>query len=637
MQNLSPTYNEIRRLRSTGNCAAAISILRSRQPASDDEAFEAVVCLLVCGEVESALQVCRTRRWQMPWAVRTAGALSEGIGGGSASRALDLAREAVNAPGVPYDAVAIYLLLLQNNDLVEEADAYITRRLANPPAGEPFLLTLVAEVAAACGKWRDAYRAASGVLAADPDDYRALVVMSVVNYEVGNFHESLGNAVRANVLRKGSAPAVLQLMRCRNKLGNHYAAIAAFDALSDPDAANPDIRVELGKAYHGLSDRDRALAEYTAALASGSRSTEAIRALVALHGAAGDTGELDALKQKYRDEIDNDIECECSLGLAALNRGDTNEASRLFGRTLALAARNGEAARELPWPVPEPRIRHDCEQLELLERRGRLERAGREALAVLRRYCAPATPPEATFAPAGAEGETLKHALCTHFYIPDLPFAGRALGENDYAALEDAYLAKRLVVIDDFLSPEALAALRRHCEEATIWKMNYDRGYLGALLAQGFGPKVLLTIAGDLKAAMPRVIGNSPLMQAWAFKYDQRMQGINMHADFAEINANFWVTPDEACEDPTTGGMVVYDVPVPKNWTFFEYNNESEKLAAYVKVHKANAQRVPYRANRCVLFDSSLIHITDELHFKPGYENRRVNVTLLYGLPRNIK
>jgi hypothetical protein len=48
-------------------------------------------------------------------------------------------------------------------------------------------------------------------------------------------------------------------------------------------------------------------------------------------------------------------------------------------------------------------------------------------------------------------------------------------------------------------------------------------------------------------------------------------------------------------------------------------------------VHKASAKRIPHRANRCVLFDSKLIHITDEMRFMPGYENRRVNVTLLYG------
>jgi hypothetical protein len=37
-----------------------------------------------------------------------------------------------------------------------------------------------------------------------------------------------------------------------------------------------------------------------------------------------------------------------------------------------------------------------------------------------------------------------------------------------------------------------------------------------------------------------------------------------------------------------------------------------------------------------VLFDSSLVHVTDELKFKPGYENRRVNITLLYGKARTV-
>ena len=70
---------------------------------------------------------------------------------------------------------------------------------------------------------------------------------------------------------------------------------------------------------------------------------------------------------------------------------------------------------------------------------------------------------------------------------------------------------------------------------------------------------------------------------------------------------------------------------MPKSWTFFDYKHAPEKLKTCVKVHGVQSRRVPFRENRCVIFDSSLIHVTDELHFKPGYENRRVNVTLLYG------
>jgi hypothetical protein len=251
---------------------------------------------------------------------------------------------------------------------------------------------------------------------------------------------------------------------------------------------------------------------------------------------------------------------------------------------------------------------------------------------LLRRYYAPRGGAAAQLAPSGPEGDALKDALSRIHYLPDPPYEGRALGENDYAAIEAQYEREGLVVIDGFLSARALAALREFSEEATVWNAIYNpRGYVGAVLAQGFSPRVLLSVIDELKRAMPRVIADQPLLQAWGFKYDQRMQGINMHADFARVNVNFWLAPDEACEDLTTGGLVVYDEPVPKSWTFADYNSDPERLAAYVRVRNAKARRVPYRGNRCVLFDSSLIHVTDELHFRPGYENRRVNVTLLYG------
>ena len=40
---------------------------------------------------------------------------------------------------------------------------------------------------------------------------------------------------------------------------------------------------------------------------------------------------------------------------------------------------------------------------------------------------------------------------------------------------------------------------------------------------------------------------------------------------------------------------------------------------------------VPYRGNRAVIFDSNMLHKTDRISFRDGYENRRINVTLLYG------
>ena len=35
--------------------------------------------------------------------------------------------------------------------------------------------------------------------------------------------------------------------------------------------------------------------------------------------------------------------------------------------------------------------------------------------------------------------------------------------------------------------------------------------------------------------------------------------------------------------------------------------------------------------NRAVIFNSNLFHETDKIDFKDGYENRRINVTMLFG------
>jgi tetratricopeptide (TPR) repeat protein len=628
---LSKPYLEIKRLRSTGNCAGAIAKLTASPPASDEDAFEAAVCLLVCGQAENAAHVCQTFPWKKEWARQVAQATGDMLLGGNDARALSLARTAAANPEAPHDASAIYLLLLQKAGLIEEAETYIGARWEDPPMGETLLLTMMAEIAVAAKSWRLAYRYACAVLASDPDDYRALVALSVSNYEDGNFHESLGNARRANALNPGSHSALLQIMRCQNRLGDHYAALAAYEKLPDPNAVEPDFYVELGKTCTGLEHRAQAIAAYHKALALNPGVTEATRALAQIHAMAGETAELEALATKYKTQIHGDVDSLYWCALESLNRGKIDEAGGIFHESLAVSEARGEAYDVLAWPVAEPRLRHDYEQLELLQRRGKLNAAGRDALKVLAPYYAKSGDPKMTFGPTGAEGQALRRALATRYNVPLAPFDRRTLGDNDYPAIEETYFSERLVVIDNFLSPEALAALRTFSEEATVWKSFHRHGYAGAIIALGFSPRVLLMLSEELRRAMPQVIGDQPLLQAWGFKYDQRLQGINMHADFARVNVNFWITPEASCEDPTTGGMVVYDLPVPKSWTFANYNTDPGRLAAYVKLHGAKPVRVPYRENRCVLFDSSLIHVTDTMRFKPGYENRRVNVTLLYG------
>jgi hypothetical protein len=47
--------------------------------------------------------------------------------------------------------------------------------------------------------------------------------------------------------------------------------------------------------------------------------------------------------------------------------------------------------------------------------------------------------------------------------------------------------------------------------------------------------------------------------------------------------------------------------------------------------HTDDTLYVPYRENRAVLFASRLFHRSDAPQFAQGYENHRINITMLFG------
>jgi hypothetical protein len=188
-----------------------------------------------------------------------------------------------------------------------------------------------------------------------------------------------------------------------------------------------------------------------------------------------------------------------------------------------------------------------------------------------------------------------------------------------------------LVVIDDLLTQKALETLRRFCWGSTVWRKNYDDGYLGATLDCGFACPILAQIAAELQSTFPAILGAHGLRMMWGFKYDSSLHGIRIHADQAAVNVNFWITPDEANRDSAHGGLVVWDKTAPLDWDTSQYNGDEAAARAFLVRHGAKPVTVPYRANRAVIFDSDLFHETDVIDFKDGYLDRRINITMLYG------
>ncbi len=209
--------------------------------------------------------------------------------------------------------------------------------------------------------------------------------------------------------------------------------------------------------------------------------------------------------------------------------------------------------------------------------------------------------------------------------------AGRAVNPSPGAEEQWRQSNPKLVVIDDFLTSEALGQLQRYCWGSTVWQEVHAEGYLGATPDHGFCSPLLAQIAEELQQRFPKIFAGHGLRRIWAFKYDSSLGGINIHADQAAVNVNFWITPDDANLDPAHGGMEIWDAAAPLDWDVRQYNGDEAAARRFLADAQAKSQIVPYRANRVVIFDSDLFHKTDVIAFRPGYRNRRINITLLFG------
>src|SRR6267142_1609432 len=299
---LSHNFSEVKKLRSAGNFASALPLVNSSKIVSDEDAFEAMICLFVSGNLEAVLGQVGRHEWKSKWSRNASQALVGLIAHKDTREALSLARSAVSESGIPYDAVALYLILLHANRLIDEAQAYIRARLQAPPPDEVLLHIVMAEIAAPRGKSAGAYSLALSVLSRDMNNFRALVISSLASHDLNNIHESLGYAIRAHRIAPGVPAVTLQLMRCQNTIGDHYAAIAAFNGLGGAANVPAEFHAELGVAYSGLGDR------------------------VML------------------------------LGLDCLKRGGLNGSFVMFRKSFSLV----KTVESLPgWPVSEARIRHD--------------------------------------------------------------------------------------------------------------------------------------------------------------------------------------------------------------------------------------------------------------------------------------
>ena len=441
--------------------------------------------------------------------------------------------------------------------------------------------------------------------------------LGVVSQRAGRAREAVKAYETSIRLNPRSAEAYGNLGNVLRDSGNVAEAVAAYQHALELNPSHADTHNNLGVAQKDQGLVDEAMASYRRALTLKEAITSFEKALSIMPG--------------YHTARYN-------LGMAWSWVGHDDNAVRCLQEVARAKHDHGRAVVETS--IFRSRIKHDAEQIGHLLDHGALSSEHRpyfQSLQEIRERFDqdPAPGNRVVLSPQDAAriGPSVNRILrCTP---PSRAGQGALNAALDVEAIEARYLGTHpeVAFIDNLLNQPALEAMRRFCREATIWKKDYENGYIGTFLGDGFASPLLFQIAEELRRAFPRIFKAHRLTQAWAFKQDSARRGLNIHADAAAVNVNFWITEDEANLNPETGGLVVYDKEAPPEWNFKEYNSDRNKpkILRWLKDTSAEAIKIPYRANRAVVFNSDLFHESDVIAFKDDYCSRRINITLLYG------
>ncbi len=431
----------------------------------------------------------------------------------------------------------------------------------------------------------------------------------------------------------------------QSNLGNVYRhqrqwdqAIACYQQAQKLKPDSADLSNNLGVVHKERGNLAEALHHYQQALRLNPQHAEACQNMGIV---LGDQGKLEEAENAFSQALSlkpSYAHAHYHLGLIHLWQGYQERAMECFQRSADLTFNHRQGLA--PGFITKARIKHDQEQIQYLLNQGSPRSWSEDYETTLKNISEriPRENPDSIFVRLTPEEQTKLAPSFNQFVFlrSTKRVEGPAINpELDIRGIEDQYFSTHpeAMYVDHLLTRNALEELRTFCLESTIWKRDYQNGYIGTFIANGFACPLLLQISEELRTTFPRIFQNHKLVQSWAFKHDSAMQGLNMHADAAAVNVNFWITPDEANLNPDSGGLVVWDKEAPDDWDFVEYNNDKNKhkIDRFLKDSGAQPITIPHRQNRAVIFNSNLFHETDTIEFHDTYESRRINVTLLYG------
>lgn len=542
-----------------------------------------------------------------------------------------------DGPAVPAGSDAASLLrraaAAQQAGRLAEAEQLCRTVLAAAP-DHPDAQFLLAGVAAAAGRPVAAIDLLRRAIDRNPQRAEFHGNLGAVLGRVGRLDEAIACFHQAIALAPGATAGHLALGNALQAKGDMEGAIAAFRQAVAAQPDNAPAHVNLGNALKRAARLDEAAASLREAVRLDPNLAEAQHNLGVVLFIQGRLAEAEAaLRTALRRRPDNPLTFR-QLALVLIAAGRLDEATQFLIEPVRRQRQPGIADEAQTFRQSNRvKLRHDADQLSYLAARGLGTDGSAELIAEHERLLAQRADDAAFDIPTTPVRLATHYNRLIHFRETPARAEGALSPDWDGTAVERDYRAHPpgYAWFDGLLTPAALRELWTFCLESTVWFQMTFKNEISATLFNGFCCPLLLQIAQELRQRLPGLLGLQPLSLAWAYKYCGPFSGLGPHADDGAVAVNFWITPDDANEDPAGSGLIIWDRLVPKHYLLRDRPAQETIIRSLIEEPGTTAVTVPYRCNRAAIFDGMIVHSTDAFRFKDGYENRRINITLLYG------
>ena len=480
-------------------------------------------------------------------------------------------------------------------------------------------------------------------LSLNPESINTISNLAIALQEQGHTQESIAQYQKAVELEPNAAFLHFNLGVMQESLELWRDAADSYRRTTELKPDNFEAIANLGILFHESGSFDKAIPLYQQAAAANPGNPELIHKLAL---ALREHGQVDEAIQVSQDAIANNNANPPSiieLSLALIEKGETEAAIDNFLEPTRLLRTVGTKPTQIADTfdvINRPKINHDIDQLTYLVDKKILPADYSELIDDYRDLQKRLPDSKETrlsvLSPPVSERLATSYNRLIHMAdAPALPNGAvnptldRASIEKDFASHDPGF-----ATFDDLLTPQALDVLRNFCFESTFWFDTHYVGDVGAGIENGFCSPLILQIAQEMRTSLPGILGEHQFSSCWTFKYMEEVSGLGTHADEGAVSINFWITPDEANLNSKTGGIEFWNKKAPYNYFGKTHEEKIKDAEILLKESDADSVYVPYKCNRAMVFHSNVFHNTAPIDFKDGHENRRINLTFIYGRPR---